>query len=42
MRLFGIKEGWDVINLESMSLIGEVFLFVEPFQVNFIFRKKMG
>jgi hypothetical protein len=24
MCLFGIKESWDLINLESMSLIGEV------------------
>jgi hypothetical protein len=41
MCLFGIKESWDVINLENMSLIGKVFLLVEPFQVNFLFRKKM-
>jgi hypothetical protein len=41
MCLFGIKESWDVINFENKSLMGKVFLFVEPFQVNFLFRKKM-
>ncbi len=41
MCLFGINENWDVINLENMSLIGKVFLLVELFQVNFLFRKKM-
>jgi hypothetical protein len=41
MCLFGIKENWDVINLENMSLTRKVFLLVKPFQVNFLFRKKM-
>jgi hypothetical protein len=40
MYLFGTKESWDVVKLESMLLAHMVFFLAEIHQVDFFFGRK--